>query len=65
VSPTREKTVKLIALVLGIVFGLLALSAFTTQWEPQSAVVKAHRFAIGALLLGFFLVRYGLHRPTN
>jgi hypothetical protein len=65
VSPTREKTVKQIALSLGIVLGLLALSAFTTFWEPQSAVVKAHSFGIGALLLCYFLVRYGLHRPTN
>lgn len=52
--PTLEKIVKRIGLAIGVVFGFLALLAFTTIWEPRSAVVKAHKFAIGTLVLCFF-----------
>lgn len=50
------------ALTLGIVFGFLGLFAVTTNWEPHSAVVKAHKFAIVAFLLCFLLVGYGVSR---
>lgn len=56
---------KRIALAIGILLGLSALLAVTTSWEPESAYVKAHKFAIGAFLLCFLLVWYGLSRQRQ
>jgi hypothetical protein len=48
---------RIVALTLGLLSGLLALHAYTTLWEPQSAVVRAHRFGSAALFLCILLVR--------
>ena len=59
------KELKRIALALGIVLGFFVLFLVASNWEPQSAYVKAYQLSLGAFLLCLFLIWYGSRRPKN
>jgi len=56
---------RIVALILGILFGVLGLHAFTTLWEPHSAVVRAHRFGSASFFLCVLLMWYGSRRRDS